>query len=46
MRIFSEKKISWKYTKVLVNRPKVIGCFRNNTENRRKNKSTLKFGVD
>ena len=32
MRIFSKQKISWKYTKVVVNGPKVISCFRNKTD--------------
>ena len=42
MIIFSEQKFSWKYTKVVV-KPKVISCFGNKTENRGKNKFTLKL---
>ena len=41
-RIFREQKISWKYTKIVI-KPKVISCFRNKTQNRRKNKLTLKL---
>ena len=42
MRIFSKRKIYWKYTKVVV-KPKVISCFRKKPENRRQNKLTLKL---
>ena len=42
MIVFIEQKISWKYTKVVV-KPKLISCFRNKTENRRKNKLTLQL---
>ena len=36
MRIFDEQKMSSKYTKIVINGPKMISCFRNKTENRRK----------
>ena len=42
MRVFNYQKISWKFAKVVVNGPKVISCYQNKTENRRKNKLTLR----
>ena len=42
MRIFNYQKNYWKYTKVVVNGPKVISSYQNKTENRRKNKLTLR----
>ena len=44
MRIFNYQKTSWKYTKLVVNGPKVISCYQYKTENRRKNKLTLRNG--